>query len=97
MEYLKMKHAFSILLFTMISAGPTLAQNAPTTTQGGGPDLSVQSGKGSGTLKDTTSHTTHGNGVTVSTSTGSDGQPNGGSGSSSDKPSGPGGASYEGH
>jgi hypothetical protein len=81
MEYSNMKRLLSIVLFTMIFANPTLAQNAPTTTSGGGPDLSVQSTKGSGTLKDTTSHTTHSNGVVVSTSTGSDGKPNGGSGS----------------
>jgi hypothetical protein len=81
MEYSNMKRSLSIVLFTMILANPTLAQNAPTTTSGGGPDLSVQSTKGSGTLKDTTSHTTHGNGVVVSTSTGQDGKPNGGSGS----------------
>jgi hypothetical protein len=78
----------------MIFASPTLAQ---TTTQGGGPSLTVHSTKGTGTLKDTTSHTTHANGVTVSTSTGSDGQPNGGSGSGGgDTGSGSGGASYEG-
>ena len=88
-----MKHLLSIALFPLIFAAPTLAQ---TTTQGGGPSLSVQSTKGTGTLNDTTQHTTHGNGVTVSTSKGSDGQANGGSGSSSDKPAGGGGASYEG-
>jgi hypothetical protein len=97
MEYSYMKRLLSIVLFAMIFANPTLAQNAPTTTSGGGPDLSVQSTKGSGTLKDTTSHTTHSNGVVVSTSTGSDGKPNGGSGSGGgDTTGGPGGASYEG-
>ena len=70
-----MKRVLSTVFFTMILASPTLAQ---TTTTGGGPSLNVQSSKGSGTLKDTTSHTTHSNGVVVSTSTGSDGQPNGG-------------------
>ncbi|GLS34398.1 hypothetical protein SAMN04488498_12744 [Mesorhizobium albiziae] len=72
-----MKRLLSTVLFTMILATPTLAQ---TTTTGGGASLPVQNSKGSGTLKDTTSHTTHSNGVVVSTSTGSDGQPNGGSG-----------------
>ena len=92
-----MKRLFSTVLFTMIIANPTLAQNAPTTTSGGGPDLSVQSTKGSGTLKDTTSHTTLGNGVMVSTSTGRDGKPNGGAGSSGGGTTGgSGGASYEG-
>ena len=76
-----MKRVLSTVLFTMILASPTLAQ---TTTTGGGPSLNVQSSKGSGTLKDTTSHTTHSNGVVVSTSTGSDGQPNGGSGGGGD-------------
>ena len=65
-----MKRFLSIVLFTMIFANPTLAEDAPTTTTGGGPGLTVQSAKGSGTLKDTTSHTTLGNGVVVSTSTG---------------------------
>jgi len=47
-------------------------------TTGGGPDLTVQSTKGTRTLKDTTVHTTLDNGVVVSTSTGTDGKPNGG-------------------
>lgn len=89
-----MKPILSIVLSTMIFASPTLAQN---TTTGGGPSLNVQSTKGSGTLPDTTSHTTLGNGVTVSTSTGRDGKPNGGAGSNGgDTTGGPGGASYEG-
>ena len=88
-----MKRSLSIVLFTMIFATPILAQN---TTQGGGPSLPVQSTKGTGTLNDTTQHTTHGNGVVVSGSTGSDGKQNGASGSSSDTTGGPGGASYEG-
>jgi hypothetical protein len=71
-----MKSFLSIVLFTMIFANPTLAQS----TTGGGPDLPVQSTKGSGTLKDTTQHTTLNNGVVISTSKGSDGQPNGGAG-----------------
>src|SRR5262245_18655089 len=75
MEYSSMKRLLSIALFIMLFASPTLAQ---TTTQGGGPNLNVQSGKGSGTLKDTTVHTTFDNGVVISTSKGSDGQPNGG-------------------
>jgi hypothetical protein len=77
-----MKRSLSIVLFTMVFANPVLAQTAPTTTKGGGPDLTVQSTKGTGTVKDTTVHTTLSNGVVVSTSTGSDGQPNGGVGSS---------------
>ena len=76
-----MKRFLSTVLFTMILASPTLAQ---TTTTGGGASLPVQNSKGSGTLKDTTSHTTHGNGVVVSTSTDSAGQPNGGSGGGGD-------------
>ena len=76
-----MKRFLSIVLCTMIFANPTLAQNAPTKTSGGGPDLSVQSTKGSGTLKDTTSHTTLDNGVVISTSTDKNGNPNGGAGS----------------
>jgi hypothetical protein len=97
MEYSNMKRSLSIVLFTMIFASPTLAQNAPTTTSGGGPDLTVQSTKGSGTLKDTTSHATLDNGVVISTSTGKDGKPNGGGGSGSGGTNGgPAGASYEG-
>ena len=69
-----MKRFLSIALCTMIFASPTLAQ----TTTGGGPDITVQSAKGTGTVKDTTSHTTLGNGMVVSTSTGRDGKPNGG-------------------
>jgi hypothetical protein len=76
-----MKRFLLTVPFTMIFANLTLAQNAPTTTTGGGPDLTVQSTNGTGTLKDTTSHTTLGNGVVVSTSTGKDGKPNGGVGS----------------
>lgn len=75
-----MKRILSIVLFTVIFANPTLAQN---TTTGGGPSITVQSSKGTRTIKDTTSHTTLSNGTVVSTSTGSDGQPNGGAGSSS--------------
>ena len=73
-----------------------------TTTSGGGPDLTVQSPKGSGTLKDTTWHTTFDNGVVVSGSTDKDGKPNGGAGSGGggtqggDTRGGSGGASYEG-
>jgi hypothetical protein len=97
MEHLNMKRILSMVLFTMIFANPTLAQNAPTTTSGGGPDITVQSSKGTRTIKDTTVHTTLGDGTVVSTSKGSDGQPNGGAGSSGgDTNSGPGGASYEG-
>jgi hypothetical protein len=77
-----MKRFLSIVFFTTIFASATLAQNATTTTQGGGPDLTVQSAKGTTTLKDTTVHTTLPNGVVVSTSTGTDGKPNGGVGSS---------------
>ena len=72
-----MKRLLSIVLFTMIFASPTLAR---TTTQGGGASLPVQGYKGSGTLKDTTQHTTLDNGVVISTSKGQDGQPNGGAG-----------------
>jgi hypothetical protein len=97
MEYSNMKRFLSIVLFTMIFANPTLAQNAPTTTSGGGPDLTTQSTKGSGTLRDTTSHTTLDNGVVVSTSTGKDGKPNGGAGSGGGGTTGgSAGASYEG-
>jgi hypothetical protein len=87
-----MKRSLSIVLFTMIFASPVLAQS---TTQGGGPGLPVQSSNGTGTLNDTTQHTTHGNGVVVSGSKGSDGKQNGSSGSSSDTTGGSGGASYE--
>ena len=76
-----MKRFLSTVLFTMILASPTLAQ---TTTTGGGASLPVQNSKGSGKLEDTTQHTTHSNGVVISTSTGSDGQPNGGSGGGGD-------------
>jgi hypothetical protein len=82
MEVLNMKRILSIVLFTMIFANPTLAQNGRNTTTGGGPEISVQSSKGTRTIKDTTSHTTLSDGTVVSTSTGSDGQPNGGAGSS---------------
>ena len=88
-----MKRVLSIGLFIMVGAVPALAQ---TTTTGGGPDVTVQSTKGTRVVGDTTSHTTHGYGVTVSGSTGRDGKPNGSSGSASDAPAGPGGASYEG-
>ena len=92
-----MKRILSIVLFTMIFASPTLAQTAPTTTSGGGPDITVQSSKGTRTVKDTTSHTTLSDGTVVSTSTGSDGKPNGGAGSSGGGTNGgSGGASYEG-
>ena len=74
-----MKRILSIVLFTMIFASPTLAQN---TTTGGGPSITVQSSKGTRTVPDTTSHTTLSNGTVVSTSTDSDGQPNGGAGGS---------------
>ena len=77
-----MKRVIPVVLFTMILASPTLAQNAPTTKKGGGPDITVQSAGGTRTVKDTTVHTTDSNGVVISTSTGSDGQPNGGLGSS---------------
>lgn len=96
-----MKRSLSMVLFAIFVATPSLAQNAPTTTTGGGPSLSVQSTKGSGKLNDTTQHTTLGNGVVVSTSTGGDGKPNGGVGGNGagsggdDRPAGPGGASYE--
>ena len=75
-----MKRFLSIALCTMIFASPTLAQQ--TTTTGGGPNMTVQSANGTGTVRDTTVHTTQDNGVVVSTSTGSDGRPNGGVGSS---------------
>jgi hypothetical protein len=75
-----MKRFFSIALCTMIFASPALAE--PTTTQGGGSDITVQDGNGTRTVRDTTVHTTLDNGVVVSTSTGSDGRPNGGVGSS---------------
>lgn len=90
-----MKRSIYIAFAAMLCAGPSLAQ---TTTTGGGPNISVQSAKGSGTVRDTTSHTTSSNGVVVSTSTGRDGKPNGGAGGGSAAPqSGGGGASYEGH
>jgi len=75
-----MKRFFSIALCTMIFASPTLAQ--PTTTTGGGASITVQDANGTRTVRDTTVHTTLDNGVVVSTSTGSDGKPNGGVGSS---------------
>ena len=81
----------------MACASPTLAQYTPTTTTGGGLSVTVQSSKGSRTVSDTTSHTTLGNGTVVSTSTGKDGQPNGGAGSGVGTTRGGGGASYEGH
>jgi predicted S18 family serine protease len=76
-----MKRLLSIALLTMIFASPALAQSGPTTTKGGGPDVTVQSGNSTRTVKDTTVHTTLDNGVVVSTSSGTDGKPNGGVGS----------------
>jgi hypothetical protein len=73
-----MKPFLSIVLFTMICASPTLAQKGPTTTAGGGPDLTVQSTNGARTLEDTTVHTTLDNGVVVSPSAGTYGNANGG-------------------
>jgi hypothetical protein len=78
MEYSTMKRVLSIALCTMIFASPTLAQ----TTTGGGSEITVQSSSGTRTVKDTTVHTTMPNGTVVSTSTGTDGKPNGGVGSS---------------
>ena len=75
-----MKRILSVVLLTTICAGPALAQSAPTTNSGGGQSISVQSIKGTVTVRDTTSHTTLGNGTVVSTSVGKDGQPNGGAG-----------------
>jgi hypothetical protein len=77
MGYSTMKHVLSIALCTMIFASPTLAQ----TTTGGGPEITVQSSQGTRTVKDTTVHTTMPDGTVVSTSTGTDGKPNGGVGS----------------
>ena len=74
-----MKRFFSIALCTMIFASPTLAQ--PTTSTGGGSNITVQSGNNTATVRDTTVHTTLDNGVVISTSIGSDGKPNGGGGS----------------
>ncbi|WP_147707857.1 hypothetical protein [Microvirga massiliensis] len=92
-----MRRFLSIALFTMISASPTLAQNAPNTTQGGGPEITIQSTKGTRTVRDTTVHTTLSDGTVVSTSKGTDGQPNGGAGSSGGNTQGGAtGASYEG-
>lgn len=90
-----MKRILSIVLFTMIFASPTLAQNGRNTTTGGGLDITVQSSKGTRTVKDTTSHTTLSDGTVVSTSTGKDGQPNGGVGGRGTS-GGPGGDSKEG-
>ena len=78
-----MKRFLSIVLFTMISANPTLAQDTPTTpttTSGGGLELTIQDSKGTRKLRDTTTHTTLSDGTVVSGSTGSDGEPNGGAG-----------------
>lgn len=87
------------IVLAMALAAPALAQTAPTTT-GGGPSITVTSSKGTRTVRDTTSHTTLGNGTVVSTSTGSDGKPNGGAGngggSTGGSTGGSGGASYEG-
>jgi hypothetical protein len=93
MEWSNMKRFLSIVLFTVIFASPTLAQN---TTSGGGPELTVHSSKGTRVLKDTTQHTTLSDGTVVSTSKGKDGQPNGGAGNGGDTSHGSGGASYEG-
>lgn len=99
-----MYRIFSMALLGVTLAGPALAQG--TTTTGGGDSITVQSTKGTRTVRDTTSHTTLGNGVTVSTSTGKDGQPNGGvggsggnaaSGNNGGTAGGGAGASYEGH
>jgi hypothetical protein len=90
-----MTRFLSIVLFTMVSASPTLAQIAPPTSSGGGPNLGAQSTKGTGTIGDTTAHTETNNGVVVSTSMGKDGKPNGGVGGSSTESGGPRGASYE--
>ena len=72
-----MKRFLSIVLFTMISASPTLAQD---TTSGGGLELTIQDSNGTRKLRDTTTHTTLSDGTVVSGSTGSDGEPNGGAG-----------------
>ena len=89
-----MKRILSIVLSTVLLTSPVLAQD---TTQGGGSEITVQDSKGTRPVRDTTSHTTLGDGTVVSTSTGSDGKPNGGAGSSGgETPAGPGGASYEG-
>jgi hypothetical protein len=74
-----MKRIFSIALFTMIFASPVLAE--PTTTVGGGDSVTVQDANGTRTVKDTTVRTTLDNGTVVTTSTGTDGKPNGGVGS----------------
>ena len=78
-----MKRSLLIALCTMIFATPTLAQSGSTTTKGGGPDITVQSSSGTRTVKDTTVHTTLPDGTVVSTSTGTDGKPNGGGGTNS--------------
>ena len=83
------------ILLAITLAAPALAQNAPTTT-GGGMSITVTSSKGTRTVPDTTSHTTLGDGTMVSTSTGSDGKPNGGAGNGGGSTGGSGGASYEG-
>ena len=75
-----MKRFFSIAFCTLMFASPTLAE--PTTTTGGGDSITVQSGNTTATVRDTTVRTTLDNGVVVETSTGSDGRPNGGVGSS---------------
>jgi hypothetical protein len=82
------------ILLAVTLAAPALAQS---TTTGGGPSITVTGSGGTRTVPDTTSHTTLGNGTVVSTSTGSDGKPNGGVRSSGGGTSGgSGGASYEG-
>ena len=92
-----MKRILSIILFTVIFANPTMAQNGRNATTGGGPNITVQGTKGTRTVQDTTSHTTLSDGTVVSTSTGSDGQPNGGTGGSGGGTSGgSGGDSKEG-
>lgn len=77
-----MKTVISAALAALIAAAPALANP----TFGGGMTIKVYSTKGSGTLKDTTAHTTLKNGSTVSTSTdNNDGQtPNGGAGEASE-------------
>ena len=87
-----MKRLLAVVFVTLSASTQIFAQS---TTTGGGPSVSVQDTGGTRTVKDTTSHTTLSNGVTISTSTGSDGKPNGGV--RTDPPAGPGGASYEGH
>ena len=86
-----MKNLVPIALVAMTLAVPTLAQADPPASTGGG--ITVTSSKGTRTIPDTTQHTTLANGSTVSTSTGSDGKPNGSAGNTA---GGATGASYEG-